>query len=309
MGQRGIDLSEHQAGMDVESVARANQLDFAFVRTNYGANHDDAWFQSHADAAERAGALVVPYVYVLASDVRGSIDDALRVAGDRYGSLVVDWEEGSGGGDELRLAHELLWERGVSTPVVYAPRWYWERVGSPDLSWMQGRVQGHWKSWYADNQARTYDDALSRVPGYAWDDSRGGIPTVIVQFTGTGRLAGYGGNLDLNYFPGDRAALEALLAGGDDVPLDANRDYPAFLQMLQRAYAYDLRPGGAGADWKLGPTIFETFAALLNRSVADVDEEALATELAKRGVGDVDVTKIKAALTEVLSRTSLNVSE
>ncbi len=308
MGQRGLDISEHQEGMDVESVVRANALDFVFVRTNYGANHDDLWFHSHADVAERAGALVVPYVYILASDVRGSIDDALRIAGDRYGSLVVDWEEGSGGGDELRLAHELLWERGVETPVVYAPKWYWERVGSPDLSWLQGRVKGHWKSWYADNQARTYDDALSRVPSYAWDDNRGGIPTVIVQFTGTGRLAGYGGNLDLNYFPGDRAELEALL-GGDDVPLDANRDYPALLQMLQRALTFDLRPGGAGADWKLGPTIFEMFNVLLSRSVADVDEVALAAELAKLGVGDVDVAQIKQALTEVLTRTSLNVGE
>lgn len=219
MGVRGIDISEHQASLDVERVVRANGVGFVFVRTNYGAHHDDLWFHSHCDAAERAGALVVPYVYILASDVRGSIDDAVRIVNGRYTSIVVDWEHGSGGGDELLWAHQLLWERGFTTPVVYDPRWYWESVGSPDLAWMQGRVRGHWKSWYADNQPRSFDDALSRVPASVWNDSRGGIPTVIVQFTGTGRLDGYGGNLDLNYFPGSRAELKALLGGADDVEL------------------------------------------------------------------------------------------
>jgi len=215
MGVRGIDISEHQSVMDVERVVRENGIDFVFVRTNYGANHDDLWFHSHCDAAERAGALVVPYVYVLASDIPGSIDDCVRIINGRYSSVIVDWEHGSGGGGELRQAHELLWKRGFNTPVVYDPRWYWESVGSPDLSWMRGKVRGHWKSWYADRDARSYDDAFSRVPSYVWDDARGGIPTLIVQFTGTGRLSGYGANLDLNYFPGTRAELAELLGGND----------------------------------------------------------------------------------------------
>lgn len=219
MGVRGIDISEHQRLMDVERVVRANDVGFVFVRTNYGAHHDDLYFHQHADAAERAGAIVVPYVYILASDIRGSIADFARIVGTRYRNAIVDWEHGSGGGAELREAHELLWELGYDTPVVYDPKWYWESVGSPDVSWMRGRVKGHWKSWYPDNQPRTFADALARVPTYVWDDNRGGIPTVIVQFTGTGRLDGYGDNLDLNYFPGSRAELAALL-GGDDVALE-----------------------------------------------------------------------------------------
>jgi hypothetical protein len=210
--------------MDVERVARDNNIEFGFVRTNYGANHDDAYFHRHADALERAGAIVLPYVYPLASDTRGSIDDAVRIIGGRYKACIVDWENDSGDGSHLRLAHELLWQRGFSTPVVYDPKWYWERMGSPDVSWMQGKVKGHWKSWYADNVPKPFDAALAQVPGYVWQDNRGGIPTVIVQFTGTGRLSGYGGNLDLNYFPGTRAELAALLGstqeGEDEMSAD-----------------------------------------------------------------------------------------
>lgn len=222
MGIKGIDISEHQRYLDVEKVVRDNDIDFAFIRTNYGANHDDLYFHQHADAAERAGAIVVPYVYILASDIAGSIDDCVRIIGGRYKSVIVDWEEGSGGGGELRRAHELLWERGFETPLVYDPKWYWESpaVGSPDLSWMQGKVKGHWKSWYFDRLARTFADALSKVPDYVWDDARGGIPTLIVQFTGTGRLNGYDANLDLNFFRGTKEELAAILRGDNDMLKD-----------------------------------------------------------------------------------------
>lgn len=43
----------------------------------------------------------------------------------------------------------------------------------------------------------------------------------------------------------------------DDMPLNATTDYEAFKTMLQRALRFDVRPDGAGADWKLGPTLWE----------------------------------------------------
>jgi len=90
--------------------------------------------------------------------------------------------------------------------------------------------------------------------------------------------------------------------------LDRNRDYPELLAMLQRAFFFDLRPKGSGEPgqtFEAGPSIFEMFNILLSKQVADVDEAALADELAKRGVGGVDVAKVKEALTEVLSGTKL----
>ena len=41
------------------------------------------------------------------------------------------------------------------------------------------------------------------------------------------------------------------------MPLDANADYEAFKTMLQRALVFDIRPGGAGADARLGRTLWE----------------------------------------------------
>lgn len=104
----------------------------------------------------------------------------------------------------------------------------------------------------------------------------------------------------------DRLELYISLAElGGDVALDAERDYPALLTMLQRAFTFDLRPKGAGADWQLGPTIYETLGMLLSKSVADVDEDALAEALAKRGFDGASPAEVKAAVAEVLAGTRL----
>lgn len=223
MGVRGIDISEWQAGMDTERVCRENGITFAMVRTNYGSNHDDLQFHRFCDGLDRAGVLVTPYVYPLASDTNGSIDDAVRIIGGRYNRMSIDWEEGSGGGQHLRWAHERAWEHGFNTPLVYDPSWYWQKQGSPNVDWMgqSGRIAGRWKSWYPDNVPGGFDWILSKIPSHVWNDNRGGIPTQVIQFTSSGRLSGWNANLDLNYYRGTRAELEALLGGEGMQPTDS----------------------------------------------------------------------------------------
>lgn len=210
MGIRGLDISNHQgrAGLDVEQVVRDNDLGFVFVLTNDG-TVVNPYYQQQVDAARRAGALVLPYVY-LRPNWAQTVDIHIEVAGPGTAS-IVDVEDGSGGWAEVWGAHTRLWDRGRATPLLYWPRFHWQSVGSPDLSPLAPHVRAHWKSWYADRAARAFDNALGLVPGYVWDDARGGIPVRVVQFTGTGRLAGFAGDLDLNYFPGSRAELAGLL--------------------------------------------------------------------------------------------------
>ncbi len=43
----------------------------------------------------------------------------------------------------------------------------------------------------------------------------------------------------------------------EDMPLNADADYEAFKTMLQRALKFDVRPNGAGADARLGRTLWE----------------------------------------------------
>lgn len=209
MGVRVIDISNHQSGMDVEAVVRKNDVAAVFILTNDG-TFTNSFFHAQADAAERGGAVVVPYVY-LRPNWAQTIDIHMNVVGSRYKQSLVDVEDGSGGWNECWNAHQRLWTAGRETPLLYWPRYHWQTQGSPDLTPLKSKVKGHWKSWYPDTVARGFDSGLALVPGYVWDDNRGGIPTRIVQFTGTGRLNGYSGNLDLNFFPGSRDELTALL--------------------------------------------------------------------------------------------------
>lgn len=223
MGERGIDVSEWQAGMDAERVSVENGLSFAMVRTNYGSNHDDLQFHRFCDGFERAGVIVTPYCYPLATDTQGSVDDAERIIGGRYDRLIIDWEHGSGGGDHLRRAHDRAWDHGFYTPLVYDPAWYWQQQGSPNVDWMgqSGRIRGHWKSWYPDNIVGSFEAILAKLAAYVWDDNRGGIPTEVVQFSSSVILKGWGGKVDANYFRGNHAQLSELLEGNgmnaDDV--------------------------------------------------------------------------------------------
>lgn len=76
----------------------------------------------------------------------------------------------------------------------------------------------------------------------------------------------------------------------DDMPLDQNRDYPAFAAMLQRSLRFDVRPNGVGADWKLGPTLWERLNQLQAaqagvtidpKQLADAVADAIPDELAE----------------------------
>jgi hypothetical protein len=285
MGERGIDVSEWQAGMDTERVSRDNGLTFAMVRTNYGSNHDDLQFHKLCDGFEKAGVIVTPYSYPLETDTRGSIDDAVRIIGGRYDRLDVDWEVGSGGGDHLRAAHERVWEHGLKTPLVYDPAWYYQQVGSPNVDWMgqSGRIAGRWKSWYPDNVPGSFDAVLAKLPASVWNDNRGGIPTQIVQFSSSVRFVGWDKNTDANYFRGTHEQLVALLTGEEDMISKEE-----FFTWMTEWHIYRSRPKGGQPTWEDGPTVPETLAMIqtkVDATFAELSDDETKILTALRALG------------------------
>jgi hypothetical protein len=290
MGVFGVDVSNHNKTFDFRG------WDFAFIKASQGNWFEDLLFQQHLRNARAAGCLVAAYHYQETSSAESQVAFIKKLVPVDI-PIIIDVERGGGGVDITRRLIDLLRNEGYTVPFLYLPRWYWNEIGQPDLRGLP-RL---WGSWYPDYVARPKEVALGMVPQSAWSDY-GGNNVAMIQFTST--------PFDQDYYPGSRDELARLLYGGTggggiDEMLDRERDYPELLAMLFRAFFYDLRPQGVGADWKLGPTIFEMFNTLLSRSVADVDEAVLAEELAKRGIGSVDVAKVKEALSEVLSGTKL----
>lgn len=213
MGVRGMDISNHQAGMDVERVVRENNIGFVFVLSNDG-TFKNPHYRSQMDGARRGGAIAIPYVYL-----RTNVDqtyETFRQQEPTPGPVIVDVEDGSGGRAECDRMHDRLHGDGYPTPLLYWPDWYRKKVGTASLSGLPPL----WTSWYPDYVNRGFDDGLAQVPSWVWN-GYGGLATLIVQFTSSGRLSGYAGNLDLNYFPGSGDELVALLGGDTMSSADA----------------------------------------------------------------------------------------
>jgi glycoside hydrolase-like protein len=104
------------------------------------------------------------------------------------------------------------------------------------------------------------------------------------QFYQSNRGFVYPGGLqsDLNKSYVDSNAF----GGDDDMALDAERDYPALLSMMQRAIAFELRPGGAAATWENGPTIYESLAAITSTVAAIANDVDITPEELNRVVNE-----------------------
>jgi hypothetical protein len=89
-------------------------------------------------------------------------------------------------------------------------------------------------------------------------------------------------------FAGATPIIPGLLE--EDMPLNADADYEAFKQMLYRALKWDVRDGdkGAGADAKLGMTLWDRLGAIGNAVKAPaapvIDYDKLAAALASQGL-------------------------
>lgn len=109
--RRGIDVSEHQHGIDWAQVAQSG-VDFAFIRVGYrgyskGGLVEDAYFRANIEGALQNGVDVGVYIYSQAINVQEALEEAQfvldRISGYNISLPVVfDWEIDN---DEARTAN------------------------------------------------------------------------------------------------------------------------------------------------------------------------------------------------------------
>lgn len=188
---QGIDISDHQAGIDLSKVP----CDFVIVKATQG-----TWYVSEPCDAQiqQAISLGKPfgfYHYVggdgAASEADFFIDNCAGYLGK--GIPCIDWEENQnavwGDTDYLkRLVQRVIDRTGVK-PLIYA--------SASAFPWgvAQALDCGAWVAQYAGNSATGYQDA-------PWNE--GAYGCAIRQYSSHGRLPGYSGNLDL-----DKAYMDA----------------------------------------------------------------------------------------------------
>jgi hypothetical protein len=213
----GIDISPFQAGLTLDKV-KAQGYTFVTARVLSfpeisGTVHmvADPSYASFRDQAKKQGLLFAAYVMVHTQYTPAQHAALIAsVIGDRNIPIMLDWE--SDGVPSvpsfafvLQCFDELV-KRGLRVADLYAPHWYWQRMGSPALN-----VRG-WALTNSNYGANAAGYASALYPG---DNSTGwagfgGLPVTKLQFGSRGRLDGYGGNVDVNAYRGTLAQLKAL---------------------------------------------------------------------------------------------------
>lgn len=187
MTLNGIDISSYQSGIDLTVVP----CDFVIIKATQGTGYVNPDCDRAYQQAKRAGKMRGTYHYVgggnavaeadyYVNNIKGYIKDGL---------LAIDWEAEQNGawGNEAyleQLVRRVIERTGVK-PLIYSMASRYAQVAA-----VAKKLDcGLWIAEYADMNPTGYQAHPWREGAYA---------CAIRQYASTGRLNGWGGNLDLN---------------------------------------------------------------------------------------------------------------
>ena len=227
MSLKGIDISNHQRGLDLSKI----DCDFVIIKATEGKSHVDQYCDGFFQQALSLGKKLGVYHFANNSDntakqeadwfinnTRGYIGKAIP---------VLDWED-----DVIdNVPWALEWLQRVEQAYGCKPLIYMSEsvVNRYDWSPVANANYGIWVAKYRDN-----------LPDYNYDMSKAGnIPSIkywstmaLWQWTSTGRLNGWNGNLDCDVFYGDAAAWDKYVGSGSSSNTPSNPTTPQQPQRL-----------------------------------------------------------------------------
>lgn len=187
MTLNGIDISSYQSGIDLTVVP----CDFVIIKATQGTGYVNPDCDRAYQQAKRAGKLRGTYHYVGGGNAVAEADYYVNnIKGYiRDGLLAIDWEAEQNGawGNEAyleQLVRRVIERTGVK-PLIYSMASRYAQVAA-----VAKKLDcGLWVAEYADMNPTGYQAHPWREGAYA---------CAIRQYASTGRLNGWGGNLDLN---------------------------------------------------------------------------------------------------------------
>lgn len=200
----GVDAARFQGDVDW-ARARANGVNFAFVKATEGGDRVDERFKEYWGAAGRAGIARGAYHFFYfctpaAVQARWFIENVPRTPGALPPVLDLEWNHLSPTCTlrpdpaivrrEARIFLDIVGRHYGQRPIVYTTPEFWERNGIAQLG---GEI---WLRSVARPVSEVY-------PGAPW---------IFWQYSGTGLVPGFPGKVDLNAFSGSPAAWTAWRA-------------------------------------------------------------------------------------------------
>ena len=274
MALNGIDIASYQAGLDFSKVP----CDFAIIKATQGTGYTNPDCVRAVEQAMSLGKGVGVYHYISGGNAVAEADFFINSILNWIGKVMIclDWEldQNSAWGDESYLEqviNQVIARTGVP-PMIYAPASRYNQVAEV----AKRHNCGLWIAQYADMNPTGYQNT-------PWNE--GAYTCAIRQYSGSGRLNGWNGDLDLDKFYGSLDDFRKYYGSSSSAPSKPSTSGPSGTTLQLATWTMEGQYGN-GADRKknLGSR-YDEVQNFINH-IASADVSTLVNEVYAGMYGD-----------------------
>lgn len=261
MALNGIDIASYQAGLDFSKVP----CDFAIIKATQGTGYTNPDCVRAVEQAMSLGKGVGVYHYISGGNAVAEADFFINSILNWIGKVMIclDWEldQNSAWGDESYLEqviNQVIARTGVP-PMIYAPASRYNQVAEV----AKRHNCGLWIAQYADMNPTGYQNT-------PWNE--GAYTCAIRQYSGSGRLNGWNGDLDLDKFYGSLDDFRKYYGSSSSAPSKPSTSDPSGTTLQLATWTMEgLYGNGADRKKNLGSRYDEVQNFINHIASADVN--------------------------------------
>lgn len=274
MALNGIDIASYQAGLDFSKVP----CDFAIIKATQGTGYTNPDCVRAVEQAMSLGKGVGVYHYISGGNAVAEANFFINSILNWIGKVMIclDWEldQNSAWGDESYLEqviNQVIARTGVP-PMIYAPASRYNQVAEV----AKRHNCGLWIAQYADMNPTGYQNT-------PWNE--GAYTCAIRQYSGSGRLNGWNGDLDLDKFYGSLDDFRKYYGSSSSAPSKPSTSGPSGTTLQLATWTMEgLYGNGADRKKNLGSR-YDEVQNFINH-IASADVTTLVNEVYAGMYGD-----------------------
>jgi GH25 family lysozyme M1 (1,4-beta-N-acetylmuramidase) len=197
------DVSSYQAGLRIQPGTQ-----IVIAKATEGTSYEDPSFADFKAQAAAVGAVFSGYHFLHGGNPSGQAVFCHSVAGSV--PVMVDVEANGASFNDCLAFIDAMYAFGGRVWGAYIPHWYWQQIGSPDLTALIPR------------EVVLISSNYSSLSGGAGNQPYGGMTPAVWQYTDSASYSGK--SIDMNAFQGTAAELAAIIMGEND--MDMNTPVP-----------------------------------------------------------------------------------
>lgn len=274
MALNGIDIASYQAGLDFSKVP----CDFAIIKATQGTGYTNPDCVRAVEQAMSLGKGVGVYHYISGGNAVSEANFFINSILNWIGKVMIclDWEldQNSAWGNESYLEQVInhVIERTGVPPMIYAPASRYNQVAEV----AKRHNCGLWIAQYADMNPTGYQNT-------PWNE--GAYTCAIRQYSGSGRLNGWNGDLDLDKFYGSLDDFRKYYGSSSSAPSKPSTSGPSGTTLQLATWTMEgLYGNGADRKKNLGSR-YDEVQNFINH-IASADVNTLVNEVYAGMYGD-----------------------